>query len=461
MGFVNFKLFAKVGLSIWALMATHLLSAQDWQPLQMQFAQSELLKSYYYGFSLYDLDSNRFILGINEGNHFTPASNTKVFTLHSALKNIGDSIPGIHYVERGDSLIFWGTGDPTFLHPKLHTHRVYDLLKNTNKALYYAADKSADEPFYRNGWAIEDYQEYYQPEISSFPIYGNVVSFQGSSNGLRAQPEYFQQRLSVKDQPGQSFSLTRDFVSNDFYMGGLQVPRSYRQTKPFKYSDELFVELLSDTLRRKIELIALAKPDDYHTLYSSATRDVLREMMLPSDNFLAEQISMLAAMQRLQGFKTDSLRKYMDKHHYASFTDKVSLRDASGLSAYNKVTPRSMVELLILVEQEVADKVAADPVVAAMLEADRKIYKDSQLHHLFPAGGVDGTLKTAYALDNGEPFVWAKTGTIHAVHGQSGYLRTRSGRNLVFSFLNNNFLGSATPVRKEMVRIITFIRQNY
>src|SRR5690606_35778639 len=89
----------------------------------------------------------------------------------------------------------------------------------------------------------------------------------------------------------------------------------------------------------------------------------------------------------------------------------------------------------------------------------QEIPDETALHYLFPTGGVDGTLKSAYSLDGGEAFVWAKTGTISGVHNQSGFIRTRTGRRLVFSFMNNNFLGSATPARKEMVRIMTFIRE--
>src|SRR5690606_1645033 len=94
-------------------------NAQNTQDLNLQLQQSNVLNKHYYGFSLYDLDEKEFVFGYNEDKHFTPASNTKVFTLLASLKLIGDSIPGLAYVERGDSLIFWGTGDPTFLHARL------------------------------------------------------------------------------------------------------------------------------------------------------------------------------------------------------------------------------------------------------------------------------------------------------------------------------------------------------
>lgn len=415
--------------------------AQEFDALKYEFDNSTVLKGYFYGFNLYDLDQNRFLFGTQEDKYFTPASNTKVFTLFTTLKNIGDSIPGLQYVTRGDSLIFWGTGDPTFLHSKLDSRKVYNLLKQTDKKLFYVEEKSVEEPFYRNGWAIEDFEEYYQPELSSFPIYGNVVTFREKAGRLVTEPSFFNAQISVKEQQGKKFNLTRSFDANLFYMNSTRVPNNYVNEKPFRYSPSFFVELLQDTLHKTVERIQYQKPKDITVLYSIDTKTVLREMMLPSDNFLAEQLTMVAAMEKFGSFRTAELRKYMMDTYYHYFTDKIDLNDGSGLSAYNKVTPRSMVELLLLVQAELTNP--------------------DDLHHVFPTGGVDGTIKSAYSLDRGEPFVWAKTGTITSVHCQSGFIKTRSGRNLVFSFMNNNFIGSASPVRKEMVRLITFIRQNY
>src|SRR5690606_37243893 len=115
------------------------LQAQDFNLLEAEFAKSTILPKHHYGFYLYDLDSNKAVFGKKEDQHFTPASNTKTYSLFSSLKHIGDSIAGIHYIERGDSLLFWGTGDPTFLHPKLDSRRVYHFLKNTGKKLFYVA----------------------------------------------------------------------------------------------------------------------------------------------------------------------------------------------------------------------------------------------------------------------------------------------------------------------------------
>ncbi|MBL1408590.1 D-alanyl-D-alanine carboxypeptidase [Sphingobacterium faecale] len=427
---------------VWYLFILNLAKAQDFSLLEDQFAKSVILPKHHFGFSLYDLDSSRFVFGKQEDQHFTPASNTKVFTLFTALKTIGDSIPGIQYVQRGDSLIFWGTGDPTFLHPKLDTRRVYDFLHSAEAKYLYYVPQSSSEPAYREGWAIEDYAYDYQPEVASFPIYGNVVRFKASGKDLIAIPSYFNTTVGISDRSSKYFSVTRALNSNRFDRSALSVPSGYGSSKPFIWSDSLLVKLLQDTLHRPIEALpGYEKPADIKTLYSSPRNHVLREMMLPSDNFLAEHLTMVAADIRYQGFYTDSLRTEIHKTYYSHFLDSIELRDGSGLSTYNSVSPRSMIQVLLEIKKLIPD--------------------ENQRYLFFPAGGVDGTLKNAYALDQGTPFVWAKTGTIHAVHCQSGYIVTRTGRRYAFSFLNNNFITSTSNIRKEMVKIMTFIRQNY
>lgn len=79
---------------------------------------------------------------------------------------------------------------------------------------------------------------------------------------------------------------------------------------------------------------------------------------------------------------------------------------------------------------------------------------------MMPAGGKSGTLRNAYPKTD-SPFVFAKTGTLGGVHNQSGYVVTKKGKLLLYSFMNNNFVQSTAEVRKEMVRIMSYIHENF
>lgn len=417
--------------------------AQQYNDVYTKLQQSPILNDHFFGFSLYDLDSNRFVVDINGHKHFTPASNTKVFTLYAALELLGDSIPGLQYVEKGDSLLFWGTGDPTFLHSKMDSHIVYNFLKKTDKKLFYVPSPMRNR-FFAAGWSMDDFDAYYQPEIAVLPIYGNVVTFRATGNNkMSIVPAYFQDKQAIQPMldKGQ-FALSRSFTENEFLQSRENIPANYVNEIPFKYSDDLAIKLLSDTLNKKIQIIDYNKPIDVKTLYSNATNYVLREMMLPSDNYLAEQILMMASLQNFKKFDTYLVRNWMQDNYYKYYSDETVLHDGSGLSSYNKISPQSMVDVLVAIKNKIPD--------------ETKRFK------LFSAAGVDGTLKRAYSKDLGAPFIFAKTGTITSVYCQSGYLITRSGKRLAFSFLNNNFIDEkGSNIRKEMVNIMTYIRQNY
>ena len=93
------------------------------------FKHSAIVKDHFTGFALYDLDCKKMIFELNADKYFTPASNTKLFTYYTCLKMLGDSIPAIKYAIHNDSLIFWGTGDPSFLHSTLKATKAFNFLK--------------------------------------------------------------------------------------------------------------------------------------------------------------------------------------------------------------------------------------------------------------------------------------------------------------------------------------------
>src|ERR1700750_2229246 len=101
------------------------------------FKHSLIANDHFTGFALYDMDAKKMIYELNDDKYFTPASNTKLFTFYTCLKMLGDSIPALRYITHNDSLIFWGTGDPSFLHSELKGTKGFDLLKNSEKKLFF------------------------------------------------------------------------------------------------------------------------------------------------------------------------------------------------------------------------------------------------------------------------------------------------------------------------------------
>lgn len=425
------------------LLSSFAAGAQTAPELASLFNDSEVLSSHFVGFKLYDPNTKEVLYEQHADKYFTPASNTKLYTMYAALTLLGDSIPALRYVERGDSLVFWGTGDPSLLNPEFGESRVLDFLRSAGKQLYYATGNYTGNPFGR-GWEWDDYAYYYQPEIHSMPVYGNLVNFKAANGGgIQVTPAFFAPYLQLDDtMREQRFTIRRDKHDNTFRYNGQAVPATLNRSAPFKTSDQLLAALLSDTLRRQVQLTRMTLPPDARIVYSHPLDTVLQAMMLPSDNHIAEQLLLVCAATHIgQELDADSIRRYIVDMHLHDLPQRPEWHDGSGLSRYNLFSPASMVRLLEKLQEVVPD--------------------EERLLALFPAGGVSGTLERVYPTRNGRPFVWAKTGTLSNNHNQSGYLVTKTGRKLIYSFMNNNYVRPVAEVRQEMARVITAIHDNY
>jgi D-alanyl-D-alanine carboxypeptidase/D-alanyl-D-alanine-endopeptidase (penicillin-binding protein 4) len=405
------------------------------------FKHSFIVNDHFTGFSLYDMDAKKTIYELNAEKYFIPASNTKLITFYTCLKILGDSIPAISYIIHNDSLIFWGTGDPAFLHSDLKGTNGFNFLKNTNKRLFFSTGQYQNE-FYGKGWAWDDYNDYYQAEITELPIEDNVAVLYADSGKLKIAPAYLKMYLKCDStyKPA-SFHVQRDLQSNTFAYPAMAVPENYRQQIPWKTSTALTLAMLQDTLKKQVEEIHLPLPAVAKTIYDANADSVYKHMLQPSDNFIAEQLLLVCSSVKFKTLNTDSVIQYSKTHYLNDLPDAPAWVDGSGLSRLNLFTPRSIVALLCKIADEMNN--------------------DSLLHSVMPAGGVVGTIKSAYKTDNGQPFVWAKTGTLTNNHNQSGYLVTRKGKHLAFSFMNNNFARPTAEIRDEMVRIITYIHDNF
>jgi len=404
------------------------------------FERSEILKKYHAGFALYDMSKEAMVYQQDADKYFTPASNTKLFTFYAGLKMLPESIPSLRYIEKGDSLIFWGTGDPSNLQSQLKNTQAYNFLKASGKKLFFAPGRYSGS-FYGKGWAWDDYNDYYQAEIDELPLMDNLVDYEVKNGSLVINPKVFvQHTIADSNSKATTFRITRSFIENKFTHPSLLPADNYNQKVPFKVSVNTTLQILSDTLGKAVESIQMSMPAYAKTVYGIKSDSVLKEMMLPSDNFIAEQLLLVYSDKLGQDLSSEKAIAYIQKEYLSALPDKFIWADGSGLSRYNLVTPRTMIKLLDLIYKEVNDP--------------------KRLFNMLPAGGMSGTLKNAYPKTS-QPFVFGKTGSLANVHNQSGYVVTKKGKTFLFSFLNNNFVVPTVDVRKEMVRIMTYIHENY
>ncbi len=412
--------------------------------INKRIKSSPVFSQYFSGFALYDLQAGKMIADNNASKYFTPASNTKIFTFYTSLRMLGDSIPAFKYIIKNDSLIFRGTGDPSFLHQDFKSTRGYEFLAQQSKQLFYAP-ASYSGYHLGPGWAWSDFNGYYSAEKSTFPIYGNIVRFQvNAQQEIDVYPGFFRSALLTTNliKPVDEDYIQRKLSNNTFTYYPDVKAVDFTQDIPFQQSTPLLLELLSDTLHKDVQLIENLSVNlpGANILYSLPADTLYKKMMQESDNFIAEQLLLVCSSTLSDSLSSERTIKYAAENFLNDLPDRPIWKDGSGLSRYNLFTPRSIVSLLLDIY---------------------KIVPQERLFTIFPAGGVSGTIKSWYKSDAGKPYVFAKTGTLSNVHCLSGYLVTRKGRTLVFSFMHNNYTISTNEIRQEMSNILKELHEKY
>lgn len=127
-----------------------------------------------------------------------------------------------------------------------------------------------------------------------------------------------------------------------------------------------------------------------------------------------------------QGYGRQRLRTELKRLGFGDSDYRIA--DGSGVSHYNLVSAELLVSVL-----------------ADMHKAGGPSYE--LFRRSLPIAGVDGTLASRMKDTLAKGRVFAKTGTISAVSNLAGYVETKSGRNLAFAIMCQNFVGFSSPWR--------------
>ena len=386
----------------------------------------ENANNYFSGLVLYNPMTKDTLISYNAEKYFTPASTVKLFTLYVSLKSLQDSIATISYYETENSLYFKPLADPSFLHDSL-PNTTFNFLKNTNKELLIHQEPFEDF-IYGDGWQWDDFQYYYMPEKSVFPIYANMALLH---NNTRLMPSRFNENLKEFD----SLKFHRDFDGNLFYKD--KKKRELRKI-PFKTSFELARTLLSDTLQKPIYISEKIENKRYKPYISTPLQPIYKRLMDESENFIAEQLFLIISKEKTNHYKVKNTISYALDSLLYDIPNIPRWVDASGLSRYNIFTPKSMVYLL--------DKLYTD-------------FGEEVTFELMPKNGENGKLQKWYPYES--TYLYAKTGSLSNNHNICGYMKTKKGTLLVFSYMNNNFIDKTSDVRVFMNKTLQEIYNTY
>ncbi|GAB3981176.1 serine-type D-Ala-D-Ala carboxypeptidase [Spirosoma terrae] len=423
-------------LALLSLVIACQISCSPSRRLSRDLRTNPLYTDHFMGVALYDPMQQRSLIQHNADKPFTPASNTKLVSFYAGLLSLRDSLPAFRYtirrdVANGDSLIVWGVGNPLLLHPDLPDTTLLTFLRNRPERIFFSAT-NYDGPRFGPGWAWDDYNDDYMPELAALPIFGNVIRYRNE----QVSPRRFIDSIRVITSSSSPKGLRRSEFTNQLVR--TVTDRPLRQDVPFRWSPELAAQLLADTLRRPINVVSMTMPPDARLVRSTPTDSLYKRMLQVSDNQFAEQVLFMASAERSTG-KLDpvsELKRITDSLHFSAGSARWV--DGSGLSRYNLFTPNVLVNLLTKIASRVSQQ---------------------RLFALLPAAGQSGTLRTLSTTNN--PYIFAKSGSMTGVYNLSGYIQTKRGKVLYFSVMNNNFTQSVSEMRKRTADFLKLVHERF
>ena len=398
------------------------------------------------GISIYEQATDRYWYNYQAEKYFVPASNTKLFSLYTGMKYLGDSLTAYNYFEDNNTITIDPTGDPTFLHPDFTEQKAFVFLKQKNKPVTIINNKLRENAL-GFGWSWDDYTSSDMVERNLFPIYGNLIKWiqvkdkpaesKLEGNLVYSEPDVTWKVNFSEDTARNNFSVDRKREENIYEITFGKEKRKEIQIPFVTNGIETAVELLKDTLNSHVIVSNTPVYKNFTPYHSRPADSMFTLMMHRSDNFFAEQTLLMASNVKL-GYMSD--RKMIDtllKTDLKEIPQKPRWVDGSGLSRYNLFSPQDFIYIL----QKLKNDFGFD-----------------RLKIILPTGGT-GTLSSLYKKDSG--YIFAKTGTLSNHLALSGFLITKKGKLLTFSVMTGNFTGSPTPIRKAVEKFLSNIRQRY
>jgi serine-type D-Ala-D-Ala carboxypeptidase/endopeptidase (penicillin-binding protein 4) len=364
-----------------------------------------MFRSANWGALIVDPLSHDTLYSRNAGKLFMPASNQKLLTGATALTQLG---PDFRFVTRfatngptrdstldGD-LIVIGRGDPTFSdsmragdYRNAFRDMADSLVKHGIRRIHGSLRRGGDafpDSTYGYGWQIDDLS------TPSGAVIDELFLNEGLLPGkrVRANGDSVAGMVVIRD-PAAAF------------LGALSAALAERRI------------ILDGSVDSRVPL-----PDTgllpIFALRSAPLSAILARMAKPSQNQIAEILFKTLALEKTGVGTADSGRRVVERQltAWGALPDGFAVRDGSGMSRHDYVTPETIVRIL--------DAMRTGPNFSVWYDA-------------LPIAGVDGTIGGRMKGTPAQTNVHAKTGTLDKTRSLSGYVTTADGRMLIFSFL--------------------------
>lgn len=386
------------------------------------------------GVIVLDATTGDVLFNHNGDDSFTPASSLKLFTTAAILDKLGIDYQFTTQVlantPREGSvpyLVLRGVGDPTLQPTGNHSLETLarQLFESGVREVgdLYIDDFAFDVPRWGNGWMWDD---------PAFPIgavfldgpdapYAEMISEEKTPNPeLITNPEVYVLEI------GELFRNALESVGITVSGSIIRQAATAQDQLLTSISSAPLVDIVQPTNKQSINEYT----EQLYVRLGLADESVSSAPSTPDSSYEA-----LAAFLTKTGINPDEMR----------------VRDASGLSRYNLVSPNHLATLLryMYLNPIVRDGTTPTPDVA--YQQNLNVFIES-----LPVAGTGEVTDEAAArggslrnrLINAGLDVRAKTGSMTGISSLSGYMTTDSGRILVVVMLMDNYVGAGSDLRR-------------
>lgn len=414
----------------------------------------------------------RELIAINPDQRFLPGSNTKLFTVAAAFHTLGDmtqpdpargtSLRLITAEGAPPTLFLVGAGDPTLIDAPDCERNCLSTLADAvlSNGITEVETIVADETLYSRepwppGWSLDDIVTRSGEPVSALTVNSNEIILgvtpgpQAGAPGeivYRAPPELYDIDNHVETIAADSTLETLVLAER---IPGDTAIRVYGRIKAGEQRLVLPVAVHDPAWAAATRLSALLQArgvsvtegiearyrplklfDAAATEFTSPRPGVEIARLVPAPlienvSFLNKQSQNLHAellLRRIALETGDGSREAGLAVIETMLSDIAiprwswDLFDGSGMSVYNRVTPRTVATLLRWTAQQ---------------------SWSASFRATLPIGGVDGTLRRRFTGTSLEGRIFAKTGTLLGTNALAGFMQTRSGQILIFSAFAN------------------------
>jgi len=462
-----------LGAALIGLSACTTTPAEPPQPAP--FAETEVA-GVRWGAIVMTLDGQE-VFSLNADERFIPASNTKVFTSAAAFHYLsGLEVPdpeagtSLLLAPRGEGeapdLVLMGAGDPMLAdRPDCLSNCLHQLADAVAAAgITRVGDIIGDDTLlpaepWGQGWSWNNFVWYYAAPVSALSVNENALSLivaPGAAPGDAAEASWApgddlltvdnqlitglpgtEQTLRMQRVPGLEILRLTGSIPADAapraYAVAMRDPAETAALRLFRLLTERGVTV-EGKIRGRHEPTEVEAGQGAPVLMAQLTplplMDSVRRVLVNSQNLHAELLLRRIALARGELSPEGGAEVLAALVAEAGLTPvEVELFDGSGLSSYNRVTPRGMAQFLRwAAQQDWGDEWRA----------------------LMPVGGESGTLARRFRGTPLEGKVYAKTGSLHGVNALSGFMTARSGQTLIFAVYANDRPADAPSIIGEM-----------